>query len=55
MTEQIKKDVEKVKNKLKTEGVNPQDFNKCIEVLKKCVAPVYCCNLYKDYIFNYNN
>jgi len=44
-----------IKNKLKSENVNIQDFNKCIEVLSKCVCSVQCIAVYKDYVYDYNN
>ena len=44
----------KVRAKLKAEGVDYQDYNKAIEVLSQCVAPVFCIKVYKDYIFSYN-
>ena len=53
MTDEIKEAIEKVKAKLSAENTDPKDYYKCIQVLSRCVAPVYCLNIYKNYIYSY--
>ena len=42
--------INKVKSKLKVEGININDYDKCIACLKKTVAPKICIQIYEEYI-----
>lgn len=50
---EINKAIQQIRGKLKAEGIDVKDYNKAIKVLNRCVAPVYCIKIYKDYIFSY--
>lgn len=42
--------IDKVKAKLKVENVDVKDYDKCIKVLSKTVAPKVCIQIYEKFI-----
>lgn len=42
--------IDQVKSKLEEEGIAFSDYDNAIKCLSRCVAPVFCINIYENYI-----